>query len=134
ECMVPFKKTDPLHSIASFPSSIPGRYQCVNEQDLAGGALSFLATNILFRRNEILGMEIPEARYDLVDSIAASVPAGSNGVFFTPWLNGERTPVDDAHVRGGFHNLTTSTTLDDMVRSVLEGVAYNTRWSLRYVE
>ena len=134
ECIVPFKKTDALHSIASFPTAIPGKYQCVNEQDLAGGALSFLADNILFRRNALLGAAIPEARYSLVDDIAAGVPPGSHHVLFTPWLNGERTPVDDATVRGGFHNLSTTTTLEDMVRAVLEGVAYNTRWSLGYVE
>lgn len=134
ECPVPFKKTDLLHSIASFPTPIPGKYQCINEQDLAGGAVSFLADNILFRRNELLGAPIPERRYDLVDQLAASVPAGSHKLLFTPWLNGERTPVDDADIRGGFHNLSTTTTLDDMVRAVLEGVAYNTRWSLGYVE
>lgn len=134
ECLVPFKKTDPLHSIASFPTSIRGRYQCVNEQDLAGGALGFLADNILFRINALLGTPAPEARYELIDRLAANVPAGARGVLFTPWLNGERTPVDDRHVRGGFHNLSTYTNLDDMVRAVLEGVALNTRWSLGYVE
>ena len=37
-------------------------------------------------------------------------PAGSNGVIFTPWLNGERTPVDDHTVRAGWHNLSLATT------------------------
>ncbi|MBI5505896.1 MAG: FGGY-family carbohydrate kinase [Deltaproteobacteria bacterium] len=134
ECLVPFKKTDLLHSIACFPTSIPGKYQCVNEQDLAGGALGFLADNIVFRRNELLGISIPDARYELVDRIAASVPAGSDKLLFTPWLNGERTPVDDHHLRGAFHNISPRTTLDHMARAVLEGVAYNTRWSLGYVE
>lgn len=134
ECLVPFQKTDVIHSIASFPAAIPGKYQCLNEQDLAGGALSFLADNILFRRHELTGIPVPEDPYALVNEIAAQVPAGSHKVLFTPWLNGERTPVDDIHVRGGFHNLSTTTTLEDMVRAVLEGVAYNTRWSLQYVE
>jgi len=134
ECVVPFKKTDPLHSIASFPTAIPGKYQCIDEQDLAGGALAFLADNILFRRNDLLGAPVPQHRYEIVDEIAASVPPGSHKLLFTPWLNGERTPVDDGDVRGGFHNLSTTTTLEHMVRAVLEGVAYNTRWSLRYVE
>ncbi len=134
ECLVPFKKTDALHSIASFPTFVSGRYQCINEQDLAGGALGFLADNLLFRTHKLLGTPVPEARYELIDRIAAAARPGSNGVLFTPWLNGERTPVDDPHVRGGFHNLTTTTTMDDMVRAVLEGVALNTRWSLGYVE
>ncbi|MFN7954915.1 MAG: FGGY-family carbohydrate kinase [bacterium] len=134
ECLVPFQKTDVIHSIASFPAAIPGKYQCLNEQDLAGGALAFLAENILFRRHALTGIPTPSDPYALVNEIASTVPAGSHQVIFTPWLNGERTPVDDIHVRGGFHNLSTTTTLEDMVRAVLEGVAYNTRWSLGYVE
>ena len=59
---------------------------------------------------------------------------GSDRVIFTPWLNGERTPVDDTTVRGGFHNMSTTTDLRHMVRSVLEGVALNTRWAAGYVE
>ncbi|HPP81838.1 MAG TPA: FGGY-family carbohydrate kinase, partial [Deltaproteobacteria bacterium] len=61
-------------------------------------------------------------------------PPGSRGVVVTPWLNGERTPVDDMHVRAGIHNLSTTTTAEDIVRAFLEGVALNTRWSLKYVE
>jgi len=134
ECPVPFKRTDILHSIASFPCPLPGRYQCGNEQDLAGGALGFLADNLLFRRNPLLGVERPADPYDVLDRLAAAAPAGSGKVLFTPWLNGERTPVDDPALRGGFHNISTTTTLDDMTRAVMEGVAFNTRWSLRYVE
>jgi xylulokinase len=134
ECPVPFKKTDVLHSIASFPCPLPGRYQCVNEQDLAGGALSFLADNLLFHRNPLVSVERPADPYDVLDRIAGAVPPGSGKLLFTPWLNGERTPVDDPSLRGGFHNISTTTTLDDVVRAVMEGVAYNTRWSLGYVE
>jgi xylulokinase len=134
ECPVPFKKTDVLHSIASFPCPLPGRYQCVNEQDLAGGALGFLADNLLFHRNPLVTVERPADPYDILDRLAGAVPAGSGKLLFTPWLNGERTPVDDPNLRGGFHNISTTSTLDDMVRAVMEGVAYNTRWSLRYVE
>ena len=55
-------------------------------------------------------------------------------MIFTPWLNGERTPVDDHTLRGGWHNLSLATTRAELVRSVLEGVAYNSRWLLGYVE
>lgn len=134
ECPVPFKKTDVLHSIASFPCPLPGRYQCLNEQDLAGGALSFLADNLLFHDNPLVAVQRPDDPYEVLDRIAGAVPAGSGRLLFTPWLNGERTPVDDPSLRGGFLNLSTTTTLGDMVRAVMEGVAYNTRWSLGYVE
>jgi xylulokinase len=134
ECLVPFKKTDIFHSIASIPSAIPGRYQCINEQDIAGGCLPFFVENVLFRKNRLNSGQVPADPYPLMDEVVASVPAGSHGVLFTPWLNGERTPVDSTTLRGGFHNLSLITTSDDMIRAIYEGVAYNTRWSLGYVE
>ena len=72
--------------------------------------------------------------YEQINRVAASVPAGANGVIYTPWLNGERTPVDDHYVRAGFHNLGLGTNRADLVRAVFEGVAYNTRWMHTYVE
>ena len=60
--------------------------------------------------------------------------AGSGGALFTPWLNGERSPVDDHTIRGGFHNLSLSTSRHEMVRAVYEGVAFNSRWLLGAVE
>lgn len=133
QCVIPFKKTDVFHSIASFPTAIPGKYQSVNEQDLAGGCLSFLIDNIIYHQNSLFGTR-PEDPYSFIDSIVQSVPAGSRGLIFLPWLNGERTPVDDTTLRGGFYNISKTTTQDDFIRAVLEGVAYNTRWSLKYVE
>ncbi len=59
---------------------------------------------------------------------------GSGRVLFTPWLNGERSPVDDHTIRGGFHNLSLATTRPQMVRAVFEGVAFNSRWLLEAVE
>ncbi len=66
--------------------------------------------------------------------MAASVPVGAHGVLFTPWLNGERSPVDDHTIRGGFHNISLSSTRSDMVRAVFEGVALNSAWLLGAVE
>ena len=77
---------------------------------------------------------VPDDVYARIDALAASAPAGSDGVIFTPWLNGERTPVDDHRLRGGWHNLSLPTTRADLVRAVLEGVAFNRRWLLDAVE
>lgn len=134
QCTVPFKKTDVFHSIASLPTAIPGKYYCANEQDLAGGCLSFLLHNVMYHQNSLARGEPPRGSYELLDAIAGEVPAGSNQVIFTPWLNGERTPVDDPTVRGGLFNLSTTTNLDHIIRAVMEGVAYNARWSLRHIE
>jgi xylulokinase len=131
---VPFKKTDIIHSIASLPSSIPGRYIIVNEQETAGGVLTYLKNNILYHQDELLKEEALPDVYKIFDRIAAKVPAGSNKVIFTPWLNGERTPVEDNSVRAGLFNLSLDSTREDIIRASLEGVAFNQKWVLKYVE
>ncbi len=133
QAVVPFKKTDVLHSIASFPTAIPGKYQSVNEQDMAGGCLSHLFDNLLFYDNALKGSR-PADPYAFIDRIAGNVPAGSHKLIYLPWLNGERTPVDNTTLRGGFFNMSKTITQDHLIRAVMEGVAYNTRWSLKYVE
>jgi len=127
-CHVPYKKTDLLHSVASLPAAVPGRWFVANEQETAGKALDWLA-----------GILYPDRRvdasvYDELNAAAATVPAGSNGVIFTPWLYGERTPVEDASLRAGFFNQSLETGRYEMIRAVFEGVAFNTRWLLETVE
>ena len=86
QCTVPFKKTDVLHSIASLPTAIPGRYYCANEQDLAGGCLSFLADGLLFPKSASWASP-PADPYRALDEIAEKSPPGSRKVIFTPWLD-----------------------------------------------
>jgi xylulokinase len=133
-CHVPFKKTDLFHNLAALPSGIPGRYLLSNEQESAGGCLQYLRNNILFPKDELNTGERPANAYQLLDQMAERTPAGSGKLIFTPWLYGERTPVEDHLVRGGFYNQSLSTTRADMVRAVFEGVAFNSRWLLKYVE
>ncbi len=130
-CHVPYKKTDLFHNMASLPSAIPGRYFLANEQESAGVCLAELKEHILFPSD---GGQSPEDPYGEMLALAAGVPAGSDGLIFAPWVNGERTPVDDRTARGGFFNQSLGTTRGHLVRAVLEGVAYNTRWLLVYVE
>ena len=133
-CHVPFKKTDLFHNIAALPSGIPGRYLLTDEQECAGVCLQFLRDNILFHKDELTSGETPKNAYQIFDQIAARTPAGSGRVIFLPWLYGERAPVDDHSVRGGFYNQSLETTREHMVRAVFEGVAFNLRWLLKYVE
>lgn len=133
-CHVPFKKTDASHGVAALPSAIPGRYLAANEQESAGACLTFLRDNILYHQDELLAEAgVPDV-YKIFDRIAEKVPAGSGKLIFSPWLYGERAPVDDRYVRGSLHNLSLDTTREHLVRAVFEGVAYNTRWLLMYVE
>ena len=120
---VPFKKTAPTSNVASIPAALAGRYLIADEHETAGACLTFLRDNLGFADS-----------FDEMNAMVDRVPAGSGRVLFTPWLNGERSPVDDHTVRGSFHNLSLSTTRDQMVRAVYEGVALNSRWLLEAVE
>ena len=58
-------------------------------------------------------------------NVAQTVPAGSNGLLFHPYLGGERAPIWNAHARGSFIGLTRNHTKPQMARSVLEGIIFN---------
>ncbi len=122
-CPVPFKKTDVTRQIASIPGVLPGRYLIVNNHETAGLCLQWL--------RDSLG---DGSGFDALTAEAATAAPGSGSVLFTPWLAGERSPVEDHAARGGFHNLSLQTTRADLVRAVLEGVAYNSRWLHEAVE
>ncbi len=138
-CHVPFKKTDIFHNIASLPSAIPGKYFAATEQETAGACLSFLRDNILYHKDELLQEEnlsddYLHGIYKIFDKIAETAPAGSNKLIFTPWLWGERTPIEDHTIRAGLMNVSLKTTRADLIRAIYEGVAYNSRWLLKYLE
>ncbi|MHA1344330.1 MAG: xylulokinase [Promethearchaeota archaeon] len=133
-CHVPYKKTDIFHNMASAPSAIPGKYMIINEQEIAGGALSYLRDNILYHKDELLQEEKVPDVYKIFDRIVERTPAGANNLIFTPWLFGERAPVDDHTVRGGLYNVSLDTTREHLIRAVFEGVAFNLKWLLYYVE
>lgn len=131
---VPFKKTDIFSSLASVPCAVPGRYLLIALQATAGGNLTFLRDNILYHKDELLQEENVPDVFKIMDRIATRVPAGSNGVLYTPWIWGERAPVEDRTLRAGLYNLSLHNTRADIIRAFLEGVAFNTRWLLAPVE
>jgi xylulokinase len=131
---VPFKKTDVLSSLASVPCAVPGRYLLTALQATAGGNLTYLRDNILYHKDELLQEAAVPDIFKVLDQIAERVPAGSNGVIYTPWIWGERAPVDDKTVRAGLYNLSLHNTRADIIRAFLEGIAFNTRWLLKPVE
>jgi len=133
-CHVPFKKTDLLRGVASLPSPLPGRYFIANEQETAGACLNWLRDRVLFPDDALGGPAAPDDAFERIDVLAATSPEGANDVIFTPWLNGERTPVDDHTIRAGWHHLSLGTSRADQVRAVLEGVAFNSRWLMGVVE
>ncbi|HET9658631.1 MAG TPA: FGGY-family carbohydrate kinase [Kineosporiaceae bacterium] len=134
-CHVPFKRTDVLRNIASLPAVVPDRYWVATVQDVAGKAIDWLLEQVVYPDDGMLDAHpAPADALDRLNALAVSAPPGSRGVVFTPWLNGERTPVDDPYLRGGWFNVSLSTTRADLARSVFEGIALNARWMKEAVE
>ena len=133
-CHVPFKKTSVMHQIGAVPSAIPQKYLVIGEQETSGACLNFFRDNVLYHQDELPTGTAPADTYEILGRMAGRIPAGSGRLIFTPWLYGERTPVDDSTVRGGLHNLSLETTRGHIIRAILEGVAYNMRWLLLHVE
>lgn len=131
-CEVPFKRTDVLRQVASVPGLRSGSYLVANNHETAGACLRWLRDSIIEPSDQLTGDRRPT--YEDLVRLAAQAPPGSRGVIFTPWLNGERTPVDDPNLRAAFLNLSMNADRACMVRSVMEGVAYNARWLLDAVE
>jgi xylulokinase len=117
------------------PGLAPGRYLVADNHDTGGLCLQWLRDNVIGIADGLFD-DRPDIAlsFDAMTALAASVPAGSGDVVFTPWLAGERSPVDDRRARAGFHNLSLGTTRAHLVRAVLEGVAYNSRWLFDAVE
>jgi xylulokinase len=133
-CHVPFKKTDINNFMASLPSSIPGRYLLLNEQDFAAGCLDFFLENFAFPQDTFACSPLPEDAFERLDKTVQGIPPGSEKVIFTPWLYGERTPLDDAYARGCFFNLSPGIGRGHLARAIMEGVAFNGRMMLKAVE
>lgn len=69
-------------------------------------------------------------RYEYTDGVLRESVPGSHGVLFLPYLTGERFPVVDTEIKGGFAGITPATTKQDMARAALEGVAFSIRQGL----
>ncbi|WP_077309412.1 xylulokinase [Terribacillus halophilus] len=67
---------------------------------------------------------------DLLDGID-TVPVGSNGLLYTPYLTGERTPHADSVIRGSFIGMDASHNIKDFVRAILEGITFSLNESIQ---
>jgi xylulokinase len=136
---VPFKRTDILHQIATVPGLDPAHPIVANNQETGGACLHWLREQIVAPPDGLLGggsgigassaaQDALAPSFDDLLRLAERAPAGCEGLLFMPWLNGERSPVEDKIARAGWLNLSLRTDRAMLVRSVLEGVAYNSRW------
>lgn len=120
---LPAREKDLSHYTGSICSAQPDKYLCISEQETASGCLEWIKTNV-----------VREFSYDQLNEYVSTVEPGSGGVIFTPWLFGERSPLDDPDVRAGFYNLSLEHNRGHMARAVYEGVAVNLKWALTYFE
>lgn len=127
------RRTDIMDYIGTLCSANPEMYLCIAEQENAGSCLEWIK-NQMYKREMVKYEEKVEEIYQLFDQIVEDVEPGSKDLIFTPWVYGERAPLDDHSVRGGIHNLSLDHTRADVLRAIFEGVAFNMKWALDSLE
>jgi xylulokinase len=133
-CHVPFKKTDLTHFMTSLPSPFPSRYYLLGEQGAGGKCVEFYLKQLVYGDDRFATAPCPNDAYERFDLAAADAAAGSNVVIFLPWLNGSVVPCEDPYVRGAFFNLSLNTNRSHLSRAVMEGLAFNNRWTQEAAE
>src|SRR5213082_1310132 len=114
----------PIPRVHTFNHAVPQAWYLMGVTQGAGLSLHWVRDNIGLPERALEGWTGLDAYYLLVKE-AESVPAGSDGLLFLPYLQGERTPHLDAYARGGWIGLTASHDRRHLIRSVLEGVAFS---------
>ena len=114
---------DPGGRVHTFCHAVPGKWHVMGVTQGAGLSLQWF-------RNQLA----PGIGYDALTAEAAEASPGSQGLYWLPYLMGERTPHLDAHVRGGWVGLTAKHRRADMVRSLLEGVSYSQKDCLGLID
>jgi xylulokinase len=112
---------DPQGRVHTFCHAIPRRWHVMGVTQAAGLSLRW------FRDNFASNAGGAHETYDQLTAEAAKIPAGSDGLLWTPYLMGERTPHLDSNARGALVGLTASHTRAHIVRAILEGVALSLR-------
>ncbi|HEY7969789.1 MAG TPA: xylulokinase, partial [Candidatus Limnocylindrales bacterium] len=102
--------------VHAFCHAVPGRWHLMSVMLSAAGSLRWFRDTLA-----------PGEAFGPLTDAAAGVPAGSNGLFFLPYLSGERSPHPDPLARGAFVGLTVSHERRHLTRAVLEGVAFGLR-------
>ena len=119
------------HGAASIHSADPNKAFLFAESETAGACLQWIGDE--FYKSEKMDPSIPNV-YALMDEKVRQIPPGSDYLIFTPWMYGERVPINDHYVRSSFLNLSAEHTRENLLRAVYEGVAYNIRWIVEIVE
>jgi xylulokinase len=114
---------DPAGRVHTFCHAVRGKWHVMGVTQGAGLSLQWF-------RNQLA----PGVDYDSLMAEAAKSPAGAQGLFWLPYLMGERTPHLDALARGGWIGLTNKHARADLIRAVIEGISYSQRDCLDIIE
>jgi len=120
---------DPGGRVHTFCHAVPGKWHVMGVTQGAGLSLQWFRNRLA--QDLVGGGADP---YDLLTAEAAQSPPGAQGLFWLPYLMGERTPHLDAAARGGWIGLTAKHTRADLIRAVLEGVSYSLKDCLLILE
>ena len=111
--------------------AIPDKYFWHGLVMTGGYSLKWFLENLGQYEQKKAGDKSP---YELLMKDLDQVPPGSNGLIYLPFLDGAATPYQNPEARAGFIGLTSNHTKKDMIRAVLEGVAYNFRDSFEIID
>ncbi|MSR40402.1 MAG: xylulokinase [Phycisphaerales bacterium] len=116
-------RATPHGELHAFCHAIPAKWHLMGVVLSAGGSLRWfrdhLATDAIAEASQ-RGVDA----YDILAARAARSTPGARGLVFLPYLTGERCPIPDAHMRGGFLGLDVTHTRDDIARAVFEGITF----------
>ncbi len=124
---------DPSLRVHTFCHAVPGKWHVMGVMLSAGGSLRWYRDTFASAET-CVARALGKDAYDVIIEEAVSVPPGSEGLIFLPYLSGERTPYADPHARGVFFGITLRSKRGHFVRSVLEGVAFGLRDSFAILE
>ncbi len=115
--------------LQSFCHAVPGKWCVFGCMLSAGGSLQHVRNMLMPDAVEALRKagKDPGELYPLIIEVAKGAGAGCEGLFFLPYLTGERCPYADPTARGGWIGLTVRHTRAHMLRAVLEGITYGMR-------
>jgi xylulokinase len=114
---------EPDGRLHAFCHAVPGRWHFMGVMLSAAGSLQWYRDALY-----------PEISFDDLVAEAEQAPAGCEGLYFMPYLTGERTPHPDPLARGAWVGLTIRHTRPHVTRAVLEGVSYGIKDSFTLIQ
>jgi xylulokinase len=123
-------EVDPEGRLHTFCHAVHGKWHMMGVSLSGGGSLQWFHDKLCADVKRSKGKK---DALDVLGSEASKVPPGSEGLFFLPYLSGERTPHADPDARACFIGLTLAHGRGHMVRAIMEGVAYAMRDSLAII-